>query len=125
MFGIRYVKVPPTTYIMQFRSGKIVRSGAGLSFFYFAPNSDLVKVPLATADVPFVFNEVTADFQDATIQGELTYRIQRAEANRRALGLQRGCPRPLPFQRPGEAQRSSGSRRADSRPLVHPEAFAG
>jgi regulator of protease activity HflC (stomatin/prohibitin superfamily) len=75
MFGIRYVKVPPTTYILQYRSGNPVRAGAGLSFFYFAPNSDLVKVPLATADVPFVFNEVTADFQDATIQGELTYRI--------------------------------------------------
>ncbi len=76
MFGIRYVKVPPTTYILQYRSGKTVRTGAGLSFFYFAPNSDLVKVPLATADVPFVFNEVTADFQDATIQGELTYRVR-------------------------------------------------
>ena len=25
--------------------------------------------------MPFVFNEMTADFQDATIQGELTYRI--------------------------------------------------
>jgi hypothetical protein len=76
MFGIRYVKVPPTTFILQHRSGKTVRAGAGLSFFYFAPNTDLVKVPLATADVPFVFNEVTADFQDATIQGELTYRIR-------------------------------------------------
>jgi hypothetical protein len=75
MLGIRYVKVPPTTYILQYRSGKAVRAGAGLSFFYFAPNSELVKVPLATADVPFVFNEVTADFQDATVQGELTYRI--------------------------------------------------
>ena len=32
-------------------------------------------VPLSTADIPFVFNEVTADFQDATIQGQLTYRI--------------------------------------------------
>ena len=35
----------------------------------------LVQVPMASADVPFVFNEMTADFQDATIQGELTYRI--------------------------------------------------
>jgi hypothetical protein len=75
MFGIRYIKVPPTTYILQYRSGKAVRAGAGLSFFYFAPSSDLVKVPLATADVPFVFNEVTSDFQDVTIQGELTYRV--------------------------------------------------
>src|SRR5208337_1539868 len=75
MFGFRFVKVPPTTHVIQFRSGKIVRSGAGLSFFYFAPNSVLVQVPMASSDVPFVFNEMTADFQDATIQGELTYRI--------------------------------------------------
>jgi len=75
MLGFRFVKVPPTTYVIQFRSGKVVRAGAGLSFLYFAPNSLLVQVPMASADVPFVFNEVSADFQDMTIQGELTYRI--------------------------------------------------
>ena len=76
MLGIRYLKVPPTTYVLQFRRGKVVRSGAGLSFFYFAPNSVIVSVPFGSIDVPFAFNEVTADFQDATIQGELTYRIK-------------------------------------------------
>lgn len=75
MFGFRYIKVPPTTHVIQYKAGKIVRQGSGLSFFYFAPSSNLVQVPLASTDVPFVFNEVTADFQDATIQGELTYRI--------------------------------------------------
>ena len=39
------------------------------------PGDEIVHIPLASIDVPFVFNEVTADFQDATIQGELTYRI--------------------------------------------------
>jgi hypothetical protein len=60
---------------MQYRRGRIVREGAGLAFFHFAPTSVIVHVPLASRDVPFVFNEVTADFQDATIQGELTYRV--------------------------------------------------
>ena len=32
-------------------------------------------VPLASADVPFVFPETTADFQSVTIQGQLTYRV--------------------------------------------------
>jgi regulator of protease activity HflC (stomatin/prohibitin superfamily) len=36
-------------------------------------------VPLASSDVPFVFNEVTLDFQDVTIQGELTYRVADAK----------------------------------------------
>jgi regulator of protease activity HflC (stomatin/prohibitin superfamily) len=75
MFGFRYVKVPPTTYVMQYRAGKLVRAGAGISFFCFAPNSMLVQVPVSSADVPLVFSEVTADFQDAVIQGQLTYRI--------------------------------------------------
>lgn len=75
MFGIKYLKVPPTTHVIQYRRGQIVRQGAGLSFLYYAPMSEIVQVPLASTDVPFVFNEVTADFQDATIQGELTYRV--------------------------------------------------
>lgn len=79
MFGIRYLKVPPTTYAIQYSSGKIKREGAGLAFFYFAPTSQIVQVPLESTDVPFVFNETTADFQDATIQGELTYRITDAK----------------------------------------------
>ncbi len=79
MLGIRFLKVPPTTYVMQYVSGKLKREGAGLSFFYFAPTSEIVQVPLESTDVPFVFNETTADFQDATIQGELTYRITDAK----------------------------------------------
>ncbi len=79
MLGIRFVKVPPTTYVLQFRGGTVRREGAGLSFFCFGPFSEVVQVPIASMDVPFVFNEVTSDFQDATIQGQLTYRIQDAK----------------------------------------------
>ena len=79
MFGIRYLKVSPTTYALHFKGGQLQREGAGLSFFYFAPTSEIVTVPLSSVDVPFVFNEVTADFQEATIQGELTYRVTDAK----------------------------------------------
>lgn len=72
---IGYLKAPPTTWVMQFKNGKLKREGAGLSFFYWAPTTTLVQVPLASADVPFVFNEVTADFQALTLQGQLTYRV--------------------------------------------------
>lgn len=75
MLGVKYIKAPPTTHVLVYKDGKVVREGAGLSLFYFSPTSSLVSVPLSSTDVPFVFNEVTADFQDATIQGELTYRI--------------------------------------------------
>lgn len=79
MFGVRYLKAPPTTHVIQYKGGRLIRQGAGLSFFYFAPTSVIVQVPLASTDVPFVFNEVTADFQEATIQGELTFRIAQPD----------------------------------------------
>ena len=60
MLGIRYLKVAPTTHVLQFRRGKLVRDGAGLSFVYFAPFSEIALIPLASNDSPFVFNEVTS-----------------------------------------------------------------
>jgi regulator of protease activity HflC (stomatin/prohibitin superfamily) len=75
---IAYLKASPTTWVMQYRNGKLKREGAGLSFFYWLPTTTLVQVPLASADVPFAFNEVTADFQAVTVQGQLTYRVMDA-----------------------------------------------
>jgi hypothetical protein len=75
MFGIRYLKVSPTTHVIQFKGGRLVREGPGLSFFYYEPSSVIVQVPVGSTDVPFVFEEVAADFQAVTIQGELTYRV--------------------------------------------------
>jgi regulator of protease activity HflC (stomatin/prohibitin superfamily) len=75
MLGLRFIKVQPTTYLMQFRGGRIVREGVGLAFFYYAPTTSLVSVPIASTDAPFIFEEVTADFQTVTIQGQVTYRV--------------------------------------------------
>jgi len=75
MIGIKFIKVQPTTYLLQYRGGKVVREGLGLSFFYYAPTTSLVAVPVGSADVPFIFQEMTADFQTVTIQGQVTYRV--------------------------------------------------
>ena len=75
MFGIRFIKVGPTDFLLQHKAGKIVREGAGLSFYYFAPTTSLVRVTLSSVDVPFIFEEVTADFQQVTVQGQITYRV--------------------------------------------------
>lgn len=79
MLGFRYLKTTPTTHVMQYKNGSLVRQGAGLSFFYFAPSSVVVRIPLASVGVPFVFNEVTSDFQEATIQGDIIYRVTEPE----------------------------------------------
>ena len=79
MFGINYYKAAPTTYAMQFVAGQVKREGTGLSFFYFAPSTTLVAVPIGSTDVPFIFNETTADFQTINLQGHLTFRVKDAK----------------------------------------------
>ncbi len=54
---------------------KVRRGGAGLSFFYYAPTITIVTIPIASTDVPYVFQEATSDFQAVTIQGQFTYRV--------------------------------------------------
>jgi regulator of protease activity HflC (stomatin/prohibitin superfamily) len=76
MVGITYRKANPTDYVLHFSQGRLMREGAGLSFFYFAPSATIVSVPVASANIPFVFNEPTVDFQTLTVQGQMTYRIR-------------------------------------------------
>lgn len=78
MFGLKFIKVDPTNFVLQYKNGNVIREGTGRSFFYFAPTSSLVVVPVGSVDVPFIFEEVTADFQQVTVQGQLTYRVADA-----------------------------------------------
>lgn len=78
MLNIGYFKADPTTFVVQYHKGRIKRQGVGLSFFYFAPATSLVAIPMASQDVPFMFKETTADFQEVTIQGQLVFRIADA-----------------------------------------------
>ena len=82
MFGIKFIKAQPTVYLLQYKRGAIAREGAGLAFFYYAPTTSLVAIPVASTDAPFIFEESTADFQGVTVQGQVTYRV----ADPRKLG---------------------------------------
>ncbi|WP_379154815.1 SPFH domain-containing protein [Paenibacillus sp. sgz5001063] len=75
MFGFRFVKFQPSDYVLKVKNGKVVREGVGLSFHYYAPTTSVVVVPVSSIDVPFMFEEVTNDYQTVTVQGQLTYRI--------------------------------------------------
>jgi regulator of protease activity HflC (stomatin/prohibitin superfamily) len=78
MFGFHFLKSNPTTLVLQFKSGKVVREGVGLAFWFFAPTSTIVAIPTGSIDIPFVFNETSSDFQQIAVQGQLTFRITDA-----------------------------------------------
>src|ERR1044072_6704094 len=62
MFGIKFIKVQPTTYLLQYRGGKIVREGVGMSFFYYAPTTSLVAVPGGSTGKRFIFQAERAGY---------------------------------------------------------------
>jgi hypothetical protein len=75
MLGISYIKFDAMTYVIHFKNGRVAREGRGLSFFYFEPNSSIVAIAIGSNDLPFIFNETTHDYQNITIQGQVTYKI--------------------------------------------------
>lgn len=87
MLGLKFIKSNPTTHLIAFRGGRIVRQGAGLSLFYYAPTTSLVAVPIQSREVPFIFEKVTSDFQTVSVQGQLSYRIADPERTAHSLNF--------------------------------------
>lgn len=75
MFGIKHIRFDSMTYVLHFKRGRVINEGRGLSFFYFAPNSSIVAIPMGSNDLPFIFSETTRDYQSVTIQGQISYKI--------------------------------------------------
>jgi regulator of protease activity HflC (stomatin/prohibitin superfamily) len=87
MFGMQFIKVNPTTHLIVYRGGRVVRQGPGLSQLYYRPTTSLVAVPLDSREVPFLFEKLTADFQAVTVQGQLAYRISDPERTARSVNF--------------------------------------
>ena len=87
MLPLKFIKANPTTHLMLFRGGALVRQGAGLSLLYFAPTATLVAVPLESREVPFLFEKVSQDFQTVLVQGQLSYRIAAPERTAASLNF--------------------------------------
>lgn len=75
MFGIQHIKFDAMTYVLHYSRGVIRNEGRGLSFFYFAPVSSIVAIPMGSNDLPFIFHESTNDYQKINIQGQISYKI--------------------------------------------------
>ena len=77
MFGIKYIKFDAMTYVIHFKNGKLKKEGRGLSFYYLSMNSSIVAVPMGSNDIPFIFEETTSDFQKVSVQGQITFKIEK------------------------------------------------
>jgi hypothetical protein len=72
---LRHYTATPDTHAIKFVAGKIEKHGRGISFYYLSSLTTILEIPAIAITLPFIFNEATVNFQDVTLQGNVTYRI--------------------------------------------------
>ena len=72
---LRHVRSDNGFHILHFRNGKLAKSGRGLAFWFLPMSTSIAEVPVVDQSVTFAFTLKTADFQDVSIQGALTWRV--------------------------------------------------
>ncbi|MCO6358236.1 SPFH domain-containing protein [Roseivirga pacifica] len=75
MLGYNYIKFDSMNHVILFKKGKVKKEGRGLSFFYYNPVSSIVSIPIGSKDLQFVFKESTKDYQEVTVQGQVTFKV--------------------------------------------------
>lgn len=90
----RHLRADASSYVLHFRSGKLKRSGRGLSFWFTPLSASIAELPADARELPLLFHGRSADFQDVTAQGVITYRVDNPEALARhidfSIDLRRG-----------------------------------
>ena len=76
---LRHLRSEPSRHVIVYRRGVVRRSGAGLAFWFRPLTSSVVEIPCDDRDVPFLFRGRSGDFQDVTVQGAVTYRVDDPE----------------------------------------------
>jgi regulator of protease activity HflC (stomatin/prohibitin superfamily) len=84
---LNYYKGEPNTYVIRYRNGQARQHGVGLTFWYWPHNTSIATVPVVTQDAMFIFTETTANYQEISIQGQLSFRFAEPEAAAKVLDL--------------------------------------
>lgn len=73
---VRHLRSTNTVYVQHLAKGKVRHQGRGASFWFRPLSAALAEVPVEDRELPLLFHALTADFQDLSVQAELTYRIE-------------------------------------------------
>lgn len=72
---VRHLRSDASAYVLRWKRGLLAREGRGLSFFFAPHVASIAEIPVDDREMPIVFHGRSADFQDVTAQGVLTYRV--------------------------------------------------
>ena len=72
---LRHLRAEPTAHVLHYRRGGLARDGAGLAFWFRPIHTAVAEVPIDDRELPFLFHVRSADFQELTVQGAITFRV--------------------------------------------------
>lgn len=72
---LRHLRANSTAHVRHIRNGKVVHEGAGVAFWYRPLAAALSEIPVDDREQPLQFHGRTLDFQDVTVQANVTYRV--------------------------------------------------
>ena len=70
-----HLRAEPSQFVLHYRRGALVRSGAGLAYWFNPLSAALAQVPVEDCETTFVLQERSADFQEVSVQCTVTYRF--------------------------------------------------
>ncbi|WP_029434264.1 SPFH domain-containing protein [Blastococcus sp. URHD0036] len=72
---VRHLRSSATAHVLSVRNGRVVQAATGASFWFRPLSAVLSEIPVDDRELPLLFHARTADFQDATVQMTLTFRV--------------------------------------------------
>jgi regulator of protease activity HflC (stomatin/prohibitin superfamily) len=72
---LRHLRADNSAHVIRYRRGKVVASGRGLTFWFWPLTTSIAEIPVDDREVPLSIAARTADFQDVSVQGVVTYRV--------------------------------------------------
>jgi regulator of protease activity HflC (stomatin/prohibitin superfamily) len=72
---VRHFRSDPTFHVLKYRSGRVQRSGRGLAFWFLPMSASIAEIPIDDRELVLLFHARSADFQDLSVQGVVTYRV--------------------------------------------------
>jgi len=78
-FFLRHLRSEPSSHVLRYRRGRVVRSGRGLAFWFHPLAAAIAEVPVDDREQAFLFTGRSLDYQEVGVHGTLTYRVKDPE----------------------------------------------
>jgi regulator of protease activity HflC (stomatin/prohibitin superfamily) len=75
----RHLRAEANQFVLHYRGGRVVRKGAGLSYWFNPLRAAIAQVPAEDCETTFLLQERSSDLQDVVVQVTLTYRFADPE----------------------------------------------